>query len=208
MSNMQAMNVAVDVTALLNNSLTPITPVMGSGGVGTTLTYSVTPELPAGLSLSSSGVLSGTPTVAAAGALYTVTVTDEAKFTASAQFSLTVSTRTNIGNVITEVQGFLQSIAAFQNKVVFVYDENDLADKVKGIKVFPAAGIIYEGLRSVGEDGPKGHTHRVGMSGEIVVSIVLIMQPETLFKADAKTPVILLLDSIRGTIQVLKHPLM
>lgn len=64
-----------------------------SGGTGT-LNFSVTAgTLPAGLALSTAGVLSGTPTVAAT-STFTITVTDSATpaNTVSKPFSLTVST--------------------------------------------------------------------------------------------------------------------
>jgi len=44
---------------------------------GNTLTYTVSPALPAGLSLASNGILSGTPTAETASASYTVTAQDE-----------------------------------------------------------------------------------------------------------------------------------
>ncbi|WP_263366246.1 choice-of-anchor D domain-containing protein, partial [Edaphobacter bradus] len=77
-------------TLTVNHAATPFTPVTASGGTGT-LTYSVSPALPAGLSFSSStGAITGTPTVASAAATYTVTVTDANSATATANFSLTV----------------------------------------------------------------------------------------------------------------------
>ncbi|WP_333825200.1 autotransporter family protein, partial [Pinisolibacter sp.] len=67
-------------------------PVVGSGGVGT-LTYSVSPGLPAGLALAAAtGAISGTPTATSAATGYEVTVTDAARSQARASFSLTVLT--------------------------------------------------------------------------------------------------------------------
>ncbi len=58
------------------------TPVLGSGGFGS-LTYSINPALPAGLSLTSStGLISGTPSSASASTNYTITVTDQTTPTA------------------------------------------------------------------------------------------------------------------------------
>jgi hypothetical protein len=74
-----------------NHAATPFTPVIGSGGTGT-LTYSISPTLPAGLSLSSTaGAVTGTPTVISGATTYTVTVTDTNSATATATFSLTVN---------------------------------------------------------------------------------------------------------------------
>jgi hypothetical protein len=93
-------NIVAQVTATLvvssasltqNHVISPFTPVSGSGGTGT-LTYSVTPALPAGLSFSTStGAVSGTPTVASSATSYTVTVTDSLGLTASANFTLSIS---------------------------------------------------------------------------------------------------------------------
>ncbi len=56
---------------------TPITPNMPTDTGGAVGTYSVTPALPAGLSLNATtGVISGTPTVVTAAASYTVTATN------------------------------------------------------------------------------------------------------------------------------------
>jgi Bacterial Ig-like domain (group 3)/Putative Ig domain len=91
-------NPAVTVTTVVpstsltqNDAAVPFTPVTGSGGTGA-LTFSVSPVLPAGLSISAStGAISGTPTSTAAAATYTVTVTDANGVTATASFSLTVN---------------------------------------------------------------------------------------------------------------------
>ena len=73
-----------------NHGVTPFTPVTGAGGAAP-LSYSVSPALPAGLSMApSTGAISGTATVTANAATYTVTVTDANGATATASFTLTV----------------------------------------------------------------------------------------------------------------------
>jgi hypothetical protein len=86
-----AATVAVASKTLTQNyAATPFTPVTGSGGDGT-LSYSVSPTLPSGLSLNTTtGQVSGTATVASAATLYTVLVKDQNGASAQAQFSLTV----------------------------------------------------------------------------------------------------------------------
>lgn len=103
--------------------------------------------------------------------------------------------------IITQAIAVLQSIAQLQNKVVFVYDDDDLADKLKGVKTYPAVGIIYEGMRAVMTPGEsyKATTGKLGMSAELVISFVIAQQPETIVATDAKTPVIILLDAIRSS---------
>jgi len=82
---------AVATTSLVYNAATTaFTPVTGSGGTGA-LSYSVSPVLPTGLSLSSAtGTITGTPTAVSTSATYTVTVIDANSATASNTFSLTV----------------------------------------------------------------------------------------------------------------------
>jgi hypothetical protein len=82
---------AVAATVLTQNHLAAaFTPVTGSGG-DAPLAYSVSPGLPTGLTLNTStGAITGTPTVASGAASYTVTVTDANGATAEANFSLTV----------------------------------------------------------------------------------------------------------------------
>lgn len=70
---------------------TTFTPVTASGGTAA-YTYTVAPALPAGLSMAAAtGLVSGTPTVAANLATFTVTATDSVGATATQTFSLTVN---------------------------------------------------------------------------------------------------------------------
>jgi len=94
----EIVNAAVSATTTISSkTLTEdypgavFTPVAGSGGTGA-LTYSVLPALPTGLSFSTAGVISGTPTAASAMTVYTVTVTDANSQTATGTFHLTIVT--------------------------------------------------------------------------------------------------------------------
>ncbi|WP_246739021.1 putative Ig domain-containing protein [Bradyrhizobium aeschynomenes] len=74
-----------------NASAASFTPVTGSGGTSP-LSYGISPPLPTGLSLNTStGAITGTPTVTSGATTYTVTVTDANSATASNTFSLTVN---------------------------------------------------------------------------------------------------------------------
>jgi hypothetical protein len=75
-------------TAQQGVAITPVTMV-GSGGVGGPYTFTAT-GLPAGLTISSSGTISGTPTVSGT-FNYTVTVTDSAGNKGTVNCSITVS---------------------------------------------------------------------------------------------------------------------
>ena len=69
---------------------TPITPDSPTNSGGTVTSYSVSPALPAGLSLSATtGVISGTPTIVTAEANYTVTATGSG---GNATATLTITT--------------------------------------------------------------------------------------------------------------------
>jgi uncharacterized repeat protein (TIGR01451 family) len=93
----ETVNAAVAATQAIASKLltqghlvTPFTPVTGSGGTAP-LAYTISPGLPTGLSFSSStGAISGTPSVTSAATTYTVTVTDANGATATASFSLAV----------------------------------------------------------------------------------------------------------------------
>ena len=78
-----------------NIASTSFTPVTASGGTGT-LTFTVSPTLPAGLTFSSVGEITGTATVPSASTAYTVTVKDSGAvpLTATATFTLTVDALT------------------------------------------------------------------------------------------------------------------
>ncbi|WP_284262456.1 putative Ig domain-containing protein [Roseicyclus amphidinii] len=58
---------------------------------GNTLTYTIAPALPAGLTLATNGILSGTPTTETAAASYTVTGQDEHGRETTSAFSLGVA---------------------------------------------------------------------------------------------------------------------
>ena len=68
----------------------PFTPITGSGGT-VPFTYSISPALPAGLSINpATGQITGTPLAASPDTLYTVTITDANGATSTATFNLGV----------------------------------------------------------------------------------------------------------------------
>lgn len=97
-------------TLTQNHAITAFTPVTGSGGTGS-LIYSISPTLPAGLSINSgTGAISGTPTVPSAASSYTVTVTDSNGATASNSFMLTINPAAAATNVV--VSGYPTAVYA------------------------------------------------------------------------------------------------
>ena len=88
---------AVPSTLLTRNvAFNTFIPVTASGGY-TPYSYAITPALPSGLAFStSSGYISGTPTVSNPATSYSETVTDSAQQAGSASFSITVVSPTAI----------------------------------------------------------------------------------------------------------------
>ena len=100
-----------------------------------------------------------------------------------------------------DLQAKVQSIAEFANKTLFVLDDNELLDKIKGAK-FPAAGIVYEGMRALPESGQS----KIGITAELVFSILVVSRAENLANSDQKTPLLNLLDGLRNAIATTRAP--
>jgi len=82
------------ITAGQATSFTPVTFVGGAG----TVTYSINPSLPAGMSFNTSnGAITGTPSAFSQTTTYTVTGTDSASNTASGTFTLLVQSAPSVG---------------------------------------------------------------------------------------------------------------
>jgi hypothetical protein len=79
------------VTANMNSAITP-TSSFSTSGLSGTVTYTVTPALPAGLAISSTtGVISGTPTTTQATTTYTITANGATSGSANAKVTITVN---------------------------------------------------------------------------------------------------------------------
>lgn len=79
-----------------DTTITPFTPVTVSGGGGTT-TLSISPPLPQGLTFNTTtGVISGTPTVNGRSNSYVITATDQAGQTSSKTFKLKIKSRLDV----------------------------------------------------------------------------------------------------------------
>lgn len=106
-----------------------------------------------------------------------------------------------VSKCVEDLRAHLQSIAAFKNKHLFVYHEDDLQDKLKGITL-PGAGVIYEGMRALPEAGGA----KIGLSAELVFSLLVVSRPETLANVDSKTPLLNILDDVRNAILFTRSP--
>lgn len=102
----------------------------------------------------------------------------------------------SVTDVMNEMSTRVQSIAEFNKKLVWIYNPSDALDKLKGVKP-PYAAIVYEGMRSVGSEGPSA---KVGISAEMVVSIYVFQQAPTNFNGDEKTNTVDLLSQLRSNI--------
>src|ERR1019366_4924830 len=78
------------VTLTAGTLVLAFTPVTASGGTPP-ITFSVSPVLPAGLSMSAAGSITGTRAAANPATIYTVTATDSLLATSSKTFSMTVN---------------------------------------------------------------------------------------------------------------------
>jgi hypothetical protein len=92
-----------------------------------------------------------------------------------------------------DLKTVLQSIAKLKGKIVQVYDHSELQDKAKPLKL-PACGIIYEGMRSVGESGSSA---KLGTSCELVASIIMMDTLTNMGAANTYENAPAILDAIR-----------
>jgi hypothetical protein len=104
-----------------------------------------------------------------------------------------------LNEVLVEAEAKLLQLNAapvnLTGKVVVAYDEEDLLNVLKGVRAFPAVGIVYEGMRSMSEEGP---TARVGISSEIVLGFVLVERGDEIHSTNQKkTRAIDYLDGMR-----------
>jgi hypothetical protein len=93
-----------ELVAYPQNSQTTLTGVGGSGPSYTFIVVSGTALSSVGLSLSTAGVISGTPDATETDALFTVQVTDSARDTATQSYSLTINAATSAPAQVTDME--------------------------------------------------------------------------------------------------------
>lgn len=100
----------------------------------------------------------------------------------------------------------LQSVAGVKG-AFHALTEEELMDKAKVLQ-YPAAGVIYEGMRGGGDSGKA--THRVGLSADLTVSLVILYNSKAVLGQTAmdalKLEALELLDLIRNTIRDTRGP--
>jgi hypothetical protein len=98
-----------------NTAITSFTPVSASGGY-LTLTYSISPVLPAGLNFNTStGQITGTPTEVSNSTEYTVTITDQANQITFKSFTL------EVGPAVLTTALVISSRTVIQNSVIIPF---------------------------------------------------------------------------------------
>jgi hypothetical protein len=142
--------------ALELNAETEFQPVIVSGGFGA-VTYSISPNLPAGLSFNTAtGFITGIPTVLTNSAAFTVTVQDTVPQTASATFNLiVVFTPVAGGKGFTGSKGYTGSIGFTGSQGITGFTGS------QGI----AGDLGYTGSQGVGFTGSRGESGFVGSVG-------------------------------------------
>lgn len=104
---------------------------------------------------------------------------------------------------IADVSKKVEELPVLRGRVFHVYSEEELVERTKGLS-FPCVGVVYDGIRSVGEPGKD--TGKMGSSAELVVSIMIFFRQETKAKTDPKESVVSQLDSIRSKLLRTKSP--
>lgn len=94
---------------------------------------------------------------------------------------------------IDDVASVLQLIASLKSKVLHVYSDEELTESTSAMS-YPACGVVYEGMRSLAEDGP---TSKTGTSSELVVSVLLVDIYGSVAKSAVKKNAAPILDAIR-----------
>jgi hypothetical protein len=135
-----------------NTSVSSTRPIAGTGGTAP-FTYSISPALPSGLSMTTSGAqagyIAGTPTVTTSAVTYTVTVTDSVAATASATFTATVAAPS------------VTPLATLPYPVPTNMDPNSSPTYNDGDTITGSSGVILQRVADPGGSGRLVYLHRV-----------------------------------------------
>lgn len=113
-----------------------------------------------------------------------------------------------VSEVIDGVKEALQSVAGLEGGKVFHVVASDALFDESSTVPLPAAGVVYEGLRARAETDKN--SHRAGLSSEVGVSIVLLVEDAKaqgeVVQGLATLSAIDLLDVVRRKLLDLKSP--
>ena len=104
---------------------------------------------------------------------------------------------------VQDIQAKIQTLAALNQNTFFVYTQEDMMKRTAKI-VFPAAGIIYEGIRSKPDIMDKGTS--MGLSADFHCAVLILVTGSSFGNVDYKAEAIKLVDSVRGTILKTRSP--
>jgi hypothetical protein len=111
-TSLTATTVVSTLTLTANTLMTPVIPVIASGGTPP-LAWAIAPSLPQGISISSAtGTVSGTPTVLSNTATYQVTITDSASQSDNSSFTLQVTPQLLVTTLVIPTRNILAQQAA------------------------------------------------------------------------------------------------
>ena len=97
----------------------------------------------------------------------------------------------------------IQGLAALNQNTFFVYKQEDMLKQTAKI-TYPAAGIIYEGIRSK-PDAMSGKTD-MGLSADFYCAVLVLVGGSTFGNVDYKAEAISLVDKVRGQILKTRSP--
>lgn len=103
---------------------------------------------------------------------------------------------------IEDVEKYLNSMSAVKGKVWHVYSEEELVERTKGLS-FPCAGVLYDGMRAIPEQGATG---KMGLSAELILTVMVMFKQKTVSTVDAKDSAVDFLDELRGKIAKSRSP--
>jgi hypothetical protein len=96
----------------------------------------------------------------------------------------------------------IKTVATLQKQAISVYSMDDLVAQMSNV-VKPAAGVMYEGARSVSPEGGK----QANSTAEIVFSLFLLTEYSSFSKqVDVRTPAHEVLDGLREAIHGTRSP--
>ncbi len=153
-------------TVIVGTAVTPFIPISVTGGSGS-VTYSLNQPLPQGMTFNTStGQISGTPTLVTGSAIYTITVTDQVGQQASSTFILRI--RSNLPLVFTDEQNLIwNELNALMGTTATGYGTALISQPVlPGEKVYP------EDFNLMVEDMVKAIIHQTGTGTNATIRAV------------------------------------